>query len=97
MFPYFVDPGNLTWDIIYHILRLDSYVAVAHADPILRTAPGEYGSTSNKSSVGPVNLRGNVLEAVLGDLQSMGAEREGFMSTSSKARAKSTPYSRPAT
>ena len=94
--PFYVDPGNLTWDIIYHVLRLDSYVTVAHADPILRTAPGEYGSSRNRSSVGPVNLRGNVLEAVLGDLQAMGAVREGVpWAASSKSRAKDLPYSRP--
>ena len=44
------------------------------AGPILRKTPGEYGTSRSKSSVGPVNLRGNVLEAALGDLQKMATD-----------------------
>jgi len=70
--PFFQDPGNFKWDIVYHLLSLNKYVVLPNVDPLIRTAPAEYGDRSNCSSKGPVNFRGNVLEAVLFDLQNMG-------------------------
>ena len=70
---HFVDPGNLQWDILFHILRLDRFVSIDAVERVIRTAPAEYGSSSNKSSKGAVNLRGNILEAALRDLQWMGS------------------------
>ena len=75
--PFHTDPGNWIWDIMFHVLRLDKYVVQRRVEPVMRTAPAEYGAGSNKSSKGPVNLRGNILEAILFDLQTMSSEPEG--------------------
>ncbi len=71
---WYQDPGNETWDIVYHVLQLDQYVAEDRHKGVVRTCPAPYGSNSNKSSVGTINLRGNVLEAILGDFQAMGSQ-----------------------
>ena len=70
---HFVDPGNVVWDILFNVLRLDQYVVSWRAEPIPRVSPSEYGAGTNKSAKGPVNLRGNVLEAALHDLQRLSA------------------------
>ena len=69
--PFFQGPGNYKWGTIHRLLSLNKYVVLQHADPILRTAPARYGDRSNCSSKGPVNLRGDVLESVLYDLQTL--------------------------
>lgn len=70
--PHFTDPGNVVYDLLLHILRLDSYVDVSHVSRVVRTVPADYGSTSNKSARGTFNLRGNIIEALLQDLQKKG-------------------------
>ena len=67
--PEYNDPGNVTWDVVYHVLNLNQYVDAMSCLRVNRTAPDVYSSPSNRSSQGPVNLRGNVLESVLYDLQ----------------------------
>ena len=91
--PEFQDPGNVTWDWIWHLLRLDKYLTVTAADKVLKTPATEYGSGRNRSAIGVVNLRGNILEAILHDLQTMartpiprwghGASRKGAAWSSS--------------
>jgi len=67
----FGDPGNLALDVAVHVLRLWRYVEEVRSNKVLRVAPGEYGTDSNKSGKGPVNLRGNIIEALIHDLQKM--------------------------
>jgi hypothetical protein len=76
----FDDPGNLTLDIVVNVLRLWKYVAGFKVDQVRRIAPGEYGTRGNKSSKGPVNLRGNIIEAATIQLQKM-AKRPDDKST----------------
>ena len=84
----FGDPGNLILDVVLHVLRLWRYVQETREGPVLRVAPSEYGTAGNKSAKGPVNLRGNIIEALICDLQAMstlpehrakgkGAEKKG--------------------
>ena len=63
------DPGNMTWNLVYHVLLLNKYADAIASARVNRTAPDVYSSRSNRSSQGPVNLRGNVLESVMYDLQ----------------------------
>ncbi len=74
--PEYQDPGNLCFDVVFHVLSLDRFVLMGSHDRVMRTVPGEYGERSNKSARGTVNLRGNVIEAILGDFQRMGSVRE---------------------
>ena len=69
--PEYQDPGNVTWDWIWHLLRLDKYLTATAAEKVLKTPATEYGSGRNKSAIGVVNLRGNIMEAILHDLQNM--------------------------
>lgn len=45
---HFVDPGNVAWDILFNVLRLDQYVVSWRAEMILRVSPSVYGSGTNK-------------------------------------------------
>ena len=74
--PFYQDPGNFKWDVILHVLSLHKYVSAQSIDAVIRTAPAEYGDRSNCSAKGPVNLRGNILEALLYDLQNMSSYSE---------------------
>ena len=69
--PTYQDPGNDNYCLIYHILRLDRYVGEAAIERVIKTPATEYGAASNRSSIGVVNLRGNIIEAILSDLQTM--------------------------
>ena len=69
----FVDPGNFTLDLFVHVMRLWRYIDVIGMDPAIRQPQREYGHQTNKSSRGPVNLRGNIVEASARDLQKMGS------------------------
>jgi len=72
----FSDPGNLRLDDVVHVLRLWRYCDPMRVAAVLRVAPGEYGTGRNKSGIGPVNLRGNIVEAVTRALQRMGSHPE---------------------
>ena len=65
----FTDPGNLVLDVLVHALRLWHYCDASKASMVIRQSPHEYGHRGNRSSVGPVNLRGNIVEAMSRDLQ----------------------------
>ena len=73
----FDDPGNLELDIVVNVLRLWKFVSGFKVEAVRRIAPGEYGSRGNKSSKGPVNLRGNIIEAASIQLQKMAKQPEG--------------------
>jgi len=72
--PAFSDPGNDVYCLIYHILRLDRYLNETAVLKVIKTPATEYGTGRNKSSVGVVNLRGNIIEAILTDLQYAGTD-----------------------
>ena len=69
------DPGNLCFDVTIHVLRLWRYIGETRLQKVMRVAPQEYGTRGNKSSKGPVNLRGNIIESLISDLQKMAVER----------------------
>ena len=71
----FVDPGNLTLDVFVHVFRLWRFIDVIGFDAAIRQPQHPYGHKTNMSSKGPVNLRGNIVEASLKDLQKMGGSR----------------------
>ena len=68
-----LDPGNLEYDVFVHLLRMWTAVDVNHASKVTRIATSEYGAANNKSSAGPVNLRGNIVEAMLRWMQTSAA------------------------
>ncbi len=73
----FTDPGNLVLDDVVHILRLFRYVSNFKYDQLMRVAPNPYGAAgSNKSAKGPVNFRGNIVEALTKDLQYFGSRSQ---------------------
>ena len=67
------DPGNGMYDIIVNMMRLWQAVDENHWEQVVKVAGKEYGERGNKSSAGPVNLRGNMIEALLRWLQEMSA------------------------
>ena len=71
----FSDPGNYDLDIVVHCLRLWRYCEGSRANMVMKQSISEYGSAGNKSAKGPVNLRGNIVEAMTKDLQRMGSRR----------------------
>ena len=74
--PHFQDPGNLLLDQIVQILRLWEFMDTGAVAIILKVQAAPYGTSSNNSARGAVNLRGNVIESLLLDLQRMGAGTE---------------------
>ena len=69
----FLDPGNLSLEMFVYIFRLWKYCDTVGYDATIRVHPDEYGSKPNRSSKGPVNLRGNIVEAMSRDLQVVGS------------------------
>ena len=70
----FPDPGNEVLDVLVHSLRLWKYVTASKVELVIRQSTHEYGAGRNRSSIGPVNLRGNIVEAMTLHLQRAGAE-----------------------
>ena len=68
----FSDPGNFDLDVIVHAMRLWQYCDASKAGKVIRQPTSAYGASSNKSSKGPVNLRGNIVEAMTKKLQKAG-------------------------
>ena len=65
----FSDPGNEVLDVYVNVLRLWRYADSTKVEQTMRVATGAYGTRSNQSSHGPVNLRGNIVEAMFFGLQ----------------------------
>lgn len=65
----FSDPGNPLLDIVVHLLRLWKYCSSQQYEQVLAVPGVPYGENGNKSSKGPCNLRGNIVEALTLDLQ----------------------------
>jgi hypothetical protein len=93
----FDDPGNLTLDVVVNVLRLWKYTSGFKVEQVKRIAPGEYGTRGNKSSKGPVNLRGNIIEAATIQLQKMAKrpdEKKTHWATASTTGASGLPLGR---
>ena len=69
-----VDPGNYILDMIVHALRLWQYTESSRVPKVMKQSIAEYGEKSNKSAHGPVNLRGNIVEAMQRNLQQNGSK-----------------------
>ena len=74
----FSDPGNYVLDVMVHALRLWNYTEASRADMVRRQTVHEYGSRANMSAHGPVNLRGNIIEAMTKNLQEAGSSNIRF-------------------
>ena len=72
----FSDPGNFVLDMVAHALRLWKYCDTNKTERVMKQSIHEYGSRANKSSVGPVNLRGNIVEAMTTNLKDSGSRRK---------------------
>ena len=70
----FTDPGNMVLDTLVHALRLWQYCDASKASLVVRQSGHEYGHRANRSSAGPVNLRGNIVEAMSRNLQQTGSK-----------------------
>ena len=68
----FCDPGNYILDQLVHCWRLWHYCEASRSDMVIKQSVQEYGHKSNMSSKGPVNLRGNIVEAMTKNLQQEG-------------------------
>ena len=66
------DPGNYVLDVVVHSLRLWQYCESGRINRVMKQSIAEYGERCNKSATGPVNLRGNIVEAMQRDLQKAG-------------------------
>ena len=69
------DPGNYVLDVVVHALRLWQYSESSRIPRVMKQSIVEYGERANKSSHGPVNLRGNIVEAMQRDLQKAGSKK----------------------
>ena len=69
----FVDPGNFHLDTFVHIFRLWRFASEPFQASVMRQPIAEYGSRANKSAKGPVNLRGNIVEAISKVYQKFGS------------------------
>ena len=67
------DPGNYVLDVVVHALRLWQYCESGRINMVMKQSIVEYGERANKSAHGPVNLRGNIVEAMQRNLQQMGS------------------------
>ena len=72
----FSDPGNFVLDVLVHALRMWQYCEASRVQAVIKQSIHEYGHPANKSSSGPVNLRGNIVEAMTKDLQKMWSSRK---------------------
>ena len=83
----FSDPGNYDLDVFVHALRLWRYVEGGHrVSLVMKQSIAEYGSNANKSAHGPVNLRGNIVEAMTKNLQTDGTKKKGLIRTTTQWR-----------
>ena len=91
--PLFQDPGNVVLDTMYHALRLWDFVREPAQSQVRRVATKEYGTGPNKSAAGPVNFRGNQIEALASRIQKLatfGVVGKGKPSTGRGAEAASS-------
>ena len=82
----FSDPGNYILDQLVHCWRLWHYYEASRSDMVIRQSVHEYGHKSNMSSKGPVNLRGNIVEAMTKNLQTEGGKVDASTNAEYDAR-----------
>ena len=70
----FDDPGNYVLDVVVHALRLWNYCEPSRLHLVIQQPICDYGGRANRSAKGPVNLRGNIIEAMTKNLQQTGSE-----------------------
>ena len=63
---FYDDPGNVNLDLTFYVLCLWEFMTPMSLENILKLSWKEYGTRGEKSSKGPMNFRGNVLEALMG-------------------------------
>ena len=61
------DPGNQVWEALFWTAGLEKLVnhSLDHYMLVTACPNAPYGSATNKSAKGPVNMRGNLIEALL--------------------------------
>ena len=65
----YVDYGNEMWEVMVNLMNLSSAMeSVWHQEQFNAALHAQYGDKINKSFVGSYNLRGNVVERLLGQL-----------------------------
>ena len=60
------DPGNVNLDLAFYLLCLWEFICPRRRADILKLSWKDYGTRGEKSSRGPINFRGNWLEALIG-------------------------------
>ena len=63
---FYDDPGNVNLDLTFYVLCLWDFICPYALHDILKLSWKDYGTRGEKSSAGPMNFRGNVLEALIG-------------------------------
>jgi len=63
---YYADPGNIKLDLTFFSVCFWEFVCPRDLQNILKLSWKDYGSQGEKSSQGPMNFRGNMLEALIG-------------------------------
>ena len=63
---FYIDPGNVNLDLTFYLLCMWDFMTPSSLPEILTLSWKDYGARGERSSEGPMNFRGNVLEALLG-------------------------------
>ena len=63
---FYNDPGNVNLDLTFYVLHLWDFMTPMALQDILKLSWRDYGTRGEKSSEGPINFRGNVLEGLIG-------------------------------
>ena len=72
------DPGNLEYEVLTSLLRVWQVADNISVDRVTHVAAKPYGERGNMSASGPVNLRGNIIEALLRWTQLMAATPDSW-------------------
>ena len=75
---FYQDPGNKNLDLTFYVLSLWEFMTPMVLPEVLKISWKEYGSRGEKSSDGPMNFRGNVLEALLGYCHEQSMKVSGY-------------------
>ena len=75
---FYQDPGNKNLDLTFYVLSLWEFMTPMVLPEVLKLSWKEYGSRGEKSSDGPMNFRGNVLEALLGYCHEQSMKVSGY-------------------
>jgi hypothetical protein len=68
------DDGNMSYDVMFSALRLYDYVDPVCVRQVMKLTYKPYGTSGNKSGEGPVNFRGNIIEATMYNFQLRGSK-----------------------